>query len=397
MAEILKTLKAWLTPSKTTTESYASPLFYKITFGVCITTFIILLGSSNFGDPIECKETDNSHCWKNGTERIKDQSIYSCAYKPVNEEYRKRPKMDYYFWIPWILLLNGALFHIPHRIWKCLERGTIKQFYSEEAANKDHLGAQHQEFLKTITDTFKSVKDNLKWYYGKYVFCQILNIVVLFLIFLSNDGFLHQGFSNYGSQYLHFSMSKGSEEHNQHHYYNPLCDTFPIRTNCYDCTGSTAGAHDCLSGKCEMNHNIVNQYIFLIMWFWYIFLFLIGGLQLIFEAICVSVPAFRCTLLISKLPPCADATALKLEQFTMQQWFLLFQISRNMKQKFFYEFLRRVSIKKYEEGVNEEAIPMSEMTTTEQTAPPPVTVNVSIQPPTPAQENGREGGLLHPL
>ena len=132
-----------------------------------------------------------------------------------------------------------------------------------------------------------------------------------------------------------------------------------FQTSCDDNTGGPANGVNIFNVKCEMNHNFANQYIFLILWFWYIFLFVIGIIQLMFESVCILVPAFRKTLLKWKLP---SGTNLDSKQFTLGQWFLLFQISRNMDQIFFHEFFRRVSEEKYKQTANNEAIPLNQMT-----------------------------------
>ena len=51
-----------------------------------------------------------------------------------------------------------------------------------------------------------------------------------------------------------------------------------FQTSCDDNTGGPANGVNIFNVKCEMNHNFANQYIFLILWFWYIFLFVIGRL-----------------------------------------------------------------------------------------------------------------------
>ena len=76
------------------------------------------------------------------------------------------------------------------------------------------------------------------------------------------------------------------------------------------------------------------------MWHWFIFLIIIGFLQLVVEAVCIFVPGYRAILLKQNLP--ADAQIKRLEKFTTGQWFLLYQIGRNMDQHFFYEFFKRV-------------------------------------------------------
>jgi hypothetical protein len=241
--------------------------------------------------------------------------------------------MTYYAWIPFIILLNGVVFQIPHTIWKYLEGGVIKKFYSEEA-NNIHTDGENEKILQQNSTQFKSIMNSLKWYHAKFTLCQFLNVVVVIVIFCINDVIFQHKFFDYGAQ---------SEE------WNRLCDVFPTRTSCDIGSGGTSNSANSINGLCDLNYNHANQYIFLILWYWFIILFVIGNFQLIFEAVCTFVPAFRLTLLKWKLPP---GSTVNLEQFTLGQWFLLFQISRNMQQTFFYEFLRRVS---------EENVPLVEM------------------------------------
>merc|ERR1711988_243657 len=112
---------------------------------------------------------------------------------------------------------------------------------------------------------------------------------------------------------------------------------------------------------CTLHYNNANQYIFLILWYWFIILFIAGIFQLVFEAVCIWVPAFRANILKKKLPSRRNTRTEKeenrqntiLEQFDQDQWFLLFQISRNMQPTFFCEFFTLIS--------EEEADPMMTM------------------------------------
>ena len=49
--------------------------------------------------------------------------------------------------------MNGIIFQIPHRIWKILEGGKIKSFYSDEA-NKIHLAGENEDILQRNSQTF---------------------------------------------------------------------------------------------------------------------------------------------------------------------------------------------------------------------------------------------------
>jgi hypothetical protein len=136
-----------------------------------------------------------------------------------------------------------------------------------------------------------------------------------------------------------------------------------LQTNCVRYLGGTGGGTETGSGICQLNQNIINQYIFLILWFWFVALAIIGFLQLVFETLTL-LPKFRVFLIKSKLSPLADENpqmeemplrdveANTTEENTITEylngleigdWFLLYQISKNMNKHFFYEFIKTVS------------------------------------------------------
>ena len=138
-----------------------------------------------------------------------------------------------------------------------------------------------------------------------------------------------------------------------------------MQTSCNRNTGGAGGATDTKNGICQLNQNILNQYIFLILWFWFVILAVIGFLQLCIEAFTVR-RKFRVFLIKWDLPPLADENRkIKTEEMPLTDveanttegntitkylndleigdWFLLYQISKNMNKLFFYEFIKTIS------------------------------------------------------
>ena len=129
--------------------------------------------------------------------------------------------------------------------------------------------------------------------------------------------------------------------------------TFLLQTSCTQAEGGSGGDPSTDNARCLLNQNIVNQYIFLILWFWFAALSVIGFLQLVFETLTV-IPQFRVLLIKWKLAPLADENTKKgkdmldlikgyLKDLKIGDWFLLYQISKNMDKRFFCEFIKTVS------------------------------------------------------
>ena len=119
---------------------------------------------------------------------------------------------------------------------------------------------------------------------------------------------------------------------------------FLLQTNCVRNLCGPGGCTETGTGICQLNQNIINQYIFLILWFWFVALAVIGFLQLVFETLTV-IPQFRVLVIKQKLSPLADENTIKgyLKGFEIGDWFLLYQISKNMDKHFFCEFIKTVS------------------------------------------------------
>ena len=81
--------------------------------------------------------------------------------------------------------------------------------------------------------------------------------------------------------------------------------TFQISCN-FDTTGTAAGLQS-KNGICILSQNILNQKVYLVLWFWYILVLSVGVAQIVFEAIVIAVPAFRNQLITWNMGKYADA------------------------------------------------------------------------------------------
>ena len=110
------------------------------------------------------------------------------------------------------------IFRIPHTIWKIFEKGHIKSFYSEEAKSASILTNDdlRNELLNRNSNLFNRLKGSLKWYHIKFVVGQLLNFLLVPIMFFINDLFLNGKFSQYGID----SIPNGNEQ---------MCLTFPTQ------------------------------------------------------------------------------------------------------------------------------------------------------------------------
>ncbi|GIY07719.1 innexin inx2 [Caerostris extrusa] len=111
--------------------------------------------------------------------------------------------------------------------------------------------------------------------------------ISLGLIFLV-DRFLGGEFTSYGLEVLNFS-----EWDNQALRFDPMVRVFPRMTKCtFHAYGSSGDVqrHDAM---CILPINIINEKIFIVLWFWMIALCIITGLALIYRILTYFYPSVR--------------------------------------------------------------------------------------------------------
>lgn len=330
-------------------------LFYKASFGLCLFSSLLVGATQNWGDPIECHQTIEgtisdkvfeNHCWIHGTKRIEsdeDQKIFNCKSRDLVSKKGNLPDdVTFYQWVTFMLLINAAIFRIPYIIWKFCEGGLMKSFYSDDTRwKKDDVSMK--ELLVGKASFFKKLRGQMGWYYFTFVSCEILNVAMLVINCISTNMFLNEQFTRYGLEATRF-LSNSTEDQRKADF-NPLCSTFPTVTNCemkYKGPG-TGPANS--TGVCILSQNIINQKIYFVLWFWFIIMMAIGTLQILFELSFLSFKPLRKWLITLQMGK-FDTNHVRQyvdKNCAIGDWFLLYQIGKNMDKHVFRLFLEIVS------------------------------------------------------
>lgn len=108
------------------------------------------------------------------------------------------------------------------------------------------------------------------------------------------DAFLGGAFLTYGTDVLKFS-NMNQEDRN-----DPMIEVFPRVTKClfhkYGPSG-TPQRHDAL---CILALNILNEKIYIFLWFWFIVLAVMSGFALLYSMAVVLLPSTRETILTKR-------------------------------------------------------------------------------------------------
>lgn len=120
-----------------------------------------------------------------------------------------------------------------------------------------------------------------------YFLSEILNLVNVIANIIFVDKFLGGAFLTYGTDVLRFSNM------NQENRSDPMVEIFPRITKCifhkYGASGSIQ-KHDAL---CVLALNILNEKIYIFLWFWFLILAVLSICAIVYSALIVMMPTTR--------------------------------------------------------------------------------------------------------
>ncbi len=185
------------------------------------------------------------------------------------------------------------MFYVPRYLWKLWEGGRLKSLV---------LGLncpiiQEKEKQEQIVLLVQYMKANIRYhnsYFFYFVICEIMNFINVIIQMYLIDAFLGGAFSTYGLDVLKYT------EMDQEERVDPMVAVFPRMTKCtfhkYGSSGDVQ-RHDAL---CILPLNIVNEKIYIFLWFWFVFLAIISGIILIYRLVIIFFPHLRYVTLRSR-------------------------------------------------------------------------------------------------
>merc|ERR1711953_1641129 len=328
-------------------ENLVFKMFTKATFVLFILCAVLVSTSEFFGNPIICENGNDmvhAFCWINGAKHVehslveknKDLTHWGCKLSDENLEGNERDTL-YYQWVPFMLVISAVIFKIPDVIWGLLEGGFMKSF-ADDSANSVSIHKNEEDKKKLIDShisLFGVLKGNNKFYYFKFLFCQILNIVLLIANFSMTSAFLDTDFSTYGTDVLEYLTDDNDSR------LNPMCKVFPTAVSCTMPKVGTGGGESNTNHLCILSQNVINEKIYLGLWFWFIFLAAIGSIQMLYEVIIIALPVIRLQLtLLTMGSHGSDDINDFFKSCDFADWFFLNQIGKNTEKKFYREFIK---------------------------------------------------------
>jgi len=366
MAHLLSDLANYFNLEEINIDNWTFKLYYKVSMVICMTGATVGIASQYFGDPISCEfqgissDLAQDYCWIHGSSYIPPQ--YQAHLKCIVdlegvESDDDAPDTSYYQWVTFMFAIQAAIFFLPYKVWSALEGGLIASFgsdgkspimISEDAKYDD--GVVQEAVIEKFVKYFKSIFHHNSWYFASYVFCEFLNFLLLGVQFMLTDKFLNNKFMWYGWNVVtYYSFSQEERMDKELGLKNPMCTVFPTVTSCNIPNVGAAGVAQVHNGLCVLTQNIINEKIYLVLWFWYSFLGPVSVVYICYRIITIFFRGVRFSLLYRKVRRNYDDEIRRCLEYILSKgqigdWFVLYQLSKNCNPYFFREFIRELAM-----------------------------------------------------
>lgn len=112
---------------------------------------------------------------------------------------------------------------------------------------------------------------------------------------------------------------------------NPMDQFFPKLTKCFLRSYGPSGSLQARDRLCVLPLNIVNEKIFVILWFWLIILAFVSTLAVLFRVLVLSLRPLRSLMIAGQLRYVKKSTVSRIvKRFGYGDWFILYLLGKNM-------------------------------------------------------------------
>ncbi|XP_076661225.1 innexin 7 [Halictus rubicundus] len=345
-------------------------LHYRATFLILLVGSLLVTSRQFFGEHIRCisgsgvpEHVINTFCFFNSTYTVAkhmNMTLVESGQLPHpgvgpagNDDSIVRHA--YYQWVPFVLFFQAIFFYMPHYLWRHVEGGRLKYMVSGLHLSTLALRDEPMKLDNDVTIPSKNDRNdkirqiriafvnrihlNRPWAYYLGL-CEVLNFInVLVQIYLT-DWFLGGAFLGLGHA-LSGDMSHGEMD--------VLDVVFPKVTKCRFYKYGPSGTVQDIDALCVMALNIINEKIYMFLWYWFIILSVITGLGLVWRILTMLlharstlfnkyVFAFACP---GKYNPWGMLTVT--HEYHFGDWLFLYYIAKNLDNYVFKDLLQQLA------------------------------------------------------
>lgn len=351
MFDVFGSVKGLLKLDSVCIDNNVFRLHYKATV-ITLVAFSLLVTSRQYiGDPIDCIVDEiplhvmDTYCWIYSTFTIPERTgiVGRDMVQPgvaTHVEGKDEVKYHkYYQWVCFTLFFQAMFFYMPRYLWKNWEGGRIKMLVLDLNCPvvSDDCKSDRRKLLVDYITTNLHMQN---FYAYRFFLCEVLNFINVLGQIYFMDFFLDGEFSTYGSDVVRFTEMEPEER------IDPMAKVFPKVTKCTFHKYGPSGTVQKFDGLCVLPLNIVNEKIYVFLWFWFIILAGLSALSLAYRIAVILSPKLRYVLLRarSRLSP-QDQVKIISAKCQIGDWFVLYQLGKNMDPLVYKQFIADLASK----------------------------------------------------
>ncbi|XP_068084338.1 innexin inx2 [Anabrus simplex] len=346
MFDLFGSVRVLLKLERICTDNNVFRLHYKATVIMLVVSSLLVTSKQYFGDPIDCivkkdsipSRAIDTYCWVHSTftvvRHLKGKVGQEVAHPGVAHHIPEEDMITYhkyYQWVCFMLFFQAVLFSIPRHLWKIWEGGRLRMLAVDLGCPLvgDTWNADRKKMLvEYLTATTQHTHN---FYAARFAICEFLNLINVVGQIYFLDLFLDGMFRHYGPSVALFSSDEDV---------NPMDKVFPKMTKCTFYYFGPSGTLQLIDALCVLPLNIVNEKIFVFLWFWYVILAIVSAVAVFYRAVLVVHKRMRVFLLLAqcRYMPRSEIDSI-VQNISFGDWFFLNQLGKNLNPVIFREVL----------------------------------------------------------
>ncbi len=320
-------------------------LHYRFTFIYFLAASALITAVDLFGKPINCivenfnrPEILNTYCWIQHTFTIPVAADQKHPGVGPWSNTSERRIHTYYQWVPFVLFFQGILFYLPHWIWKRQEAGIVHQLAKgarEVTLERMKESEEEKKDRRSLLSDYLHETMGTRGYLGvSHVFCELFNLVNAMGSIYLIDMFLGGTFFDYGWKV--FELNSMDQENRR----DRMVEVFPRMAKCTFSKFGSSGTVERHDALCILPLNVLNEKIYIFLWFWLIVLSTLSIFALFYRTLVVISPVFRQYVFRRILPTAdPDSTSVLSKRLGYSDCHLLFLLGKNLQSAPFRELM----------------------------------------------------------
>ncbi|XP_059080250.1 innexin inx2-like [Tigriopus californicus] len=267
-----------------------------------------------------------------------------------SNDYHSGTFHNYYQWVPYLLFIQSLSFFAPLMIHRFIQDGRVQRVI-QDLHNIVAYSETRDDMYGDIWVFFRDWYCHQTWWAIKLVMVDSLNLINILCNIFFVDWYLGHNFLLFGARSIRAMAS------NNDFAPDPFDDIFPKMTKCSLFTFGPSGTvqnHDAL---CIMSANVLNEKIYFVVWFLFLFLSVFTLIHHTIAFIIMSSRSIRNSFICLYISPERKDQKKKLkkilEMTQFGDWMMLYMLAKNTDRVIFGQIVENLKYPDYHHSLEE--------------------------------------------